>query len=1077
MLGNVYWRNIRSFKYPSVRYCKFNYKKRTRLSSSIKQDASSSTRINYANIQMISPGLHNQIFQDVAEAYCDDVDILHKTKEHLTAHDLWGKPSSVTENVDFEIPDLTGSNIAEHFKNIASTQCSEYFNKAEHMANALTKIPCKPRNWQFCCGWTKYNPDGTYESVVAPDENVLVFDVEICLSFGKAPILATAVSKSAWYCWVSPILLENETKVADTTLTPEHMIPMKASNQKKLLIGHHVSFDRGYVKEQYELKDDGTRFLDTLSLHMCVSGVTTEQRNYMNTKDPVVYDWMEFGSTNSLAKIYEFYCNESLDKSTRDYFIEGTLDDIRENFQECVQYCAMDVTATQNVFEILWPMFLHHAPHPVTFSGMLEMGSAYLPINETWSTYIQEAEDMYTAIQNKMKKSLMAIADDVLELLINERYKEDPWLWNLDWSLHKSVTSNENYIAKMYDAWMYKGDLHTFIEDSIEFLSEKRRQQLHLAGYPKWYRDLCMRPNQPNYKPGPVNISSQTKITPSILRMTWDGYPLHHERKHGWGYLAPEKDVKYLEEKNEEMTKEKRFPLKNYLEVIKQREIDKQNEETDIDIGAEIFQDEVKKEKAINIGLPGVVFYKLPHKDGSAFNVGNPLAKDYLIKIEDGTLASTGSFNAKQPIQMNKMLAFWRNGRRRIRSQMTVWIDDEKSSSNGVILPQVITAGTVTRRAVEPTWLTASNPLPDRIGSELKSMIRSPPGYCFVGADVDSQELWIASLLGDAQFAQIHGSTALSWMTLQGQKLDRTDLHSKTADTIGISREQAKIFNYGRVYGAGEKFAVRLLMQFNHMLTFPQAERTAAKLYEATKGIRMFKLTSKGREIAEELDIPTSSNGVISYNSLKRILYETGLTWETRDDVVEIRKAWHGGSESEMFNKLEEIALCDEPRTPVLGCMITNALLPKYVHAHYKTSRVNWVVQSSAVDYLHLMLTCMKWLITKYQIDARFCISIHDEVRYIVSENDKYRAALALQITNLLTRSMFAYKLGMFDLPQCVAFFSAVDIDKVLRKEVDMDCVTPSNPDGLQKRHAIPPGESLDIYQLLKKTNNGKLET
>lgn len=46
---------------------------------------------------------------------------------------------------------------------------------------------------------------------------------------------------------------------------------------------------------------------------------------------------------------------------------------------------------------------------------------------------------------------------------------------------------------------------------------------------------------------------------------------------------------------------------------------------------------------------------------------------------------------------------------------------------------------------------------PDRIGSELKSMIRSPPGYCFVGADVDSQELWIASLLGDAQFAQIHG--------------------------------------------------------------------------------------------------------------------------------------------------------------------------------------------------------------------------------------------------------------------------------------------------------------------------------
>ena len=45
----------------------------------------------------------------------------------------------------------------------------------------------------------------------------------------------------------------------------------------------------------------------------------------------------------------------------------------------------------------------------------------------------------------------------------------------------------------------------------------------------------------------------------------------------------------------------------------------------------------------------------------------------------------------------------------------------------------------------------------DRIGSELKSMVRSPPGYCLIGADVDSQELWIASLLGDAQFSGIHG--------------------------------------------------------------------------------------------------------------------------------------------------------------------------------------------------------------------------------------------------------------------------------------------------------------------------------
>ena len=36
-------------------------------------------------------------------------------------------------------------------------------------------------------------------------------------------------------------------------------------------------------------------------------------------------------------------------------------------------------------------------------------------------------------------------------------------------------------------------------------------------------------------------------------------------------------------------------------------------------------------------------------------------------------------------------------------------------------------------------------------------MVRAPPGYHIVGADVDSQELWIAAVLGDMQFAGIHG--------------------------------------------------------------------------------------------------------------------------------------------------------------------------------------------------------------------------------------------------------------------------------------------------------------------------------
>lgn len=149
----------------------------------------------------------------------------------------------------------------------------------------------------------------------------------------------------------------------------------------------------------------------------------------------------------------------------------------------------------------------------------------------------------------------------------------------------------------------------------------------------------------------------------------------------------------------------------------------------------------------------------------------------------------------------------------------------------------------------------------DRVGSELKAMVQVPPGYHLVGADVDSQELWIAAVLGEAHFAGMHGSyvttitpenaarvfnpflldsgcTAFGWMTLQGKKSQGTDLHSRTADAVGISREHAKVFNYGRIYGAGQPFAERLLMQFNHRLSQTEAAHKAKQMYTLTKGIR-----------------------------------------------------------------------------------------------------------------------------------------------------------------------------------------------------------------------------------------------
>ena len=71
-------------------------------------------------------------------------------------------------------------------------------------------------------------------------------------------------------------------------------------------------------------------------------------------------------------------------------------------------------------------------------------------------------------------------------------------------------------------------------------------------------------------------------------------------------------------------------------------------------------------------------------------------------------------------------------------------------------------------------------------------------------ADVDAQEMWIASLFADryAELGEL-GSTGISYMTLSGTKEAGTDIHTVTANAVGVDRNSAKILNYARIYLIG----------------------------------------------------------------------------------------------------------------------------------------------------------------------------------------------------------------------------------------------------------------------------------
>lgn len=1115
---------------------------------------------NEVGLQMLSEQLRQQIFRAPDKKAAPEQ--VKKVTAHLEKHGLHTRPQAAAPDIVFDLPPLKGGDIEEHFAAVAKRQGAPYQALAQAIHDLFSKstLPPPPTSWRYAAGWTRY--DHETRSVQPVDfvlEDAAVFDVEVLVTEGNYPTVATAMTPKAWYSWCSPRLTSSTFRLSRSP-SMEFLIPMESAEdvqlgrknnwQERLIVGHNVSFDRTFIKEQYLIKGPKTRFLDTMSMHIAISGFTSTQRIMYNaaaqnkkTKEvPDVFynifehddSWMKAGALNNLKDVYRMHCisnggvetGEELDKEKRSVFVEGSMMDVRSQFQELMAYCAGDVTATGKVFAQLWKPFFERFPHPVTFAGMLEMGSAYLPVNENWRKYLEESDATCNDLEREMKHLLMQLADAACGLLHDKRYEDDPWLYGLDWSVKElkllTLQLKKLNAKRAKDAARLKKEAQANVENeqtSVEIrdvvmnrlketLSLLPKREVHLPGYPNWYRELCPRMSDPDWCPGPSLLSTQTRVTPLLLRLTWDGFPLYHSPQLGWGYLVPGRTSNIREwdalaGTADGATGPARFPHRKAYELLK----DRIPADTAADVEStlkHVFEDDMNTDSSATffkqlkshkdalakgkskgqlsgsgsgsgpswhkgdgpydaVDIPGCWFYRIPHKDGSGKNVGNPLAKDYLSKFEDGTLSTEAGLAAKRVLLLNKMVSYWRNARDRITSQMVVWLRDSDMPSNmkwakendefsqcGAILPRIVSAGTVTRRAVEPTWLTASNAKVDRVGSELKAMVQAPVGYDFVGADVDAQELWIAGLIGDAHFAGIQGGTAFGWMTLQGKKQDGTDLHSKTAAVVGISREQAKVFNYGRIYGAGKNFAQKLLMQFNHRLTEEEAMQKARLMYAATKGVR--KRASRARN-----------------NQRSTIRDRDDLNYDDDDLCMELSR-WEGGTESELFNKLEEIANSKMPMTPVLSCRISQPLEPKNAKHSFMTSRVNWVVQSSAVDYLHLLLVCMRWLFEEFDIDGRFCISIHDEVRYLVRSEDRYRAALSLQIANLLTRSMFVHRMGMTNLPQSVAFFSSIEIDKCLRKESTLTCVTPSNPYGLERGYGIKSGEALDINEILAKT-------
>lgn len=164
--------------------------------ASSDQSTEKNPRFNPVGIQMLSRTLHEKLFGETKAGSIETKKKL-EIESHLKKHGLFKKKTAVNEYASIPLPPLYGQNIDDHFRTLALQQLKPYESHADGLKDCV--LPLRPKTWLLKPGWTKYD-SATKKCypVSFPDEDALVFDVEVLVGAGHRPTMATAVSKTAW---------------------------------------------------------------------------------------------------------------------------------------------------------------------------------------------------------------------------------------------------------------------------------------------------------------------------------------------------------------------------------------------------------------------------------------------------------------------------------------------------------------------------------------------------------------------------------------------------------------------------------------------------------------------------------------------------------------------------------------------------------------------------------------------------------------------------------------------------------------------------------------------------------------
>ncbi len=181
-----------------------------------------------------------------------------------------------------------------------------------------------------------------------------------------------------------------------------------------------------------------------------------------------------------------------------------------------------------------------------------------------------------------------------------------------------------------------------------------------------------------------------------------------------------------------------------------------------------------------------------------------------------------------------------------------------------------------------------------------------------------------------------------------------------------------------------------------------------------------------------------------------------------RKDYNNPVSGYSGGIASNVFNKMESIIKSKPPRGLFFHNEWPKSLQPKYCKTVGSPPQLNYCIQASCSTYgfLSAWAIAVEDEIDKRGLEARFAISIHDEMWHLCKEEDAKELAYVYQICYARVWGLLHYNLFLNDMPFSRAFMSGVSIDKVLRKSPKASTKTPTFDEYPEK------GKELTIFEL-----------